>query len=82
MSLLRDRVAERLEVLTTLGLLNSRIKDYSDLAILSSLYPFEGERLAEQSARLGSPSVLRRSCRTLQWRAFLCGAALKKKLVT
>ena len=33
-------VAEKLEALTTLGLLNSRIKDYYDLALLSRMYPF------------------------------------------
>ena len=40
-------VAEKLEALTALGLLNSRMKDYYDLALLSRMYPFEGERLAE-----------------------------------
>lgn len=39
-------VAEKLEALTTLGLLNSRMKDFYDLALLSRMYPFEGERLA------------------------------------
>jgi len=40
-------VAEKLEALTALGLLNSRMKDFYDLALLSRMYPFEGERLAE-----------------------------------
>ena len=40
-------VAEKLEVLTSLGLLNSRIKDYFDLALLSRLYPFEGQLMVE-----------------------------------
>ena len=39
-------VAEKLEALTALGLLNSRMKDYYDLGLLSRMYPFEGERLA------------------------------------
>jgi predicted nucleotidyltransferase component of viral defense system len=40
-------VAEKLEALTVLGLLNSRIKDYYDLALLARLYPFDGNLLAE-----------------------------------
>lgn len=40
-------VAEKPEALTVLGLLNSRIKDYYDLALLSRLYPFHGALLVE-----------------------------------
>src|ERR1017187_9060316 len=40
-------VAEKLEALTTLGLLNSRIKDYYDLALLGRLYPFDGGLLVQ-----------------------------------
>jgi hypothetical protein len=40
-------VSEKLEALTALGLLNSRMKDYYDLALLSRMYSFEGERLAD-----------------------------------
>ena len=40
-------VAEKLEALTILGLLNSRIKDFYDLALLARLYPFDGTLLAE-----------------------------------
>lgn len=78
-------VAEKLEALTTLGLLNSRIKDYYDLAILSRMYPFEGERLAEAISATfrhrgttieAEPIGLTRAycddpARTLQWRAFV-----------
>jgi hypothetical protein len=35
-------VAEKLEPLTVLGMLNSRIKDYNDVALPARLYPFEG----------------------------------------
>jgi hypothetical protein len=38
-------VTEKLEALTALGLLNSRLKDFYDLALLSRMYPCEGERL-------------------------------------
>lgn len=34
-------VAEKLEALTALGVLNSRIKDYYDLALLARMYTFE-----------------------------------------
>jgi len=78
-------VAEKLEALTALGLLNSRIKDYYDLAVLSRMYPFEGERLAEAISATfrhrkttieAEPIGLTRaycddSERTLQWRAFV-----------
>src|SRR5882672_6536075 len=40
-------VAEKLEALTKLGLLNSRLKDYYDLALLSRLYSFNGAGLVE-----------------------------------
>ena len=40
-------VAEKLEALTALGLLNSRMKDFYDLALLSRMYPFEGEPLVK-----------------------------------
>ena len=40
-------VAEKLEALTKLGLLNSRLKDYYDLSLLSRLYPFAGCTLVE-----------------------------------
>ncbi len=40
-------VAEKLEALTELGLLNSRMKDYYDLALLPRMYSFEGASLIE-----------------------------------
>jgi hypothetical protein len=40
-------VAEKLEALTVLGLLNSRMKDFYDLALLSRMYQFEGRFLSE-----------------------------------
>src|SRR5437588_84322 len=44
-------VAEKLEALTMLGLLNSRIKEYYDIALLARLYPFNGDLLAEPFGR-------------------------------
>ncbi len=40
-------VAEKLEALTTLGLLNSRMKDYYDVALLAKLYSFNGQDLVD-----------------------------------
>jgi hypothetical protein len=40
-------IAEKLEALTALGMLNSRMKDYYDLDLLSRMYSFDGELLAE-----------------------------------
>jgi len=40
-------IAEKLEALTTLGLLNSRMKDYYDLRLLSRVYPFDGARVVD-----------------------------------
>lgn len=78
-------IAEKLEALMTLGMLNSRIKDYYDLALLSRMYPFEGERLVEAisatfrhrgTAIEAEPIGLTQAycddpARTLQWRAFV-----------
>jgi predicted nucleotidyltransferase component of viral defense system len=40
-------IAEKLQALTDLGLLNSRLKDYFDIWLLSRLYDFEGASLVE-----------------------------------
>ncbi len=78
-------VAEKLEALTVLGMLNSRIKDYYDLTLLSRLYPFEGALLVEaiRSTFLhrgtpveANPAGLTEAfssdpARAVQWRAFV-----------
>jgi predicted nucleotidyltransferase component of viral defense system len=78
-------VAEKLEALTTLGLLNSRFKDYFDLWLLSRLYPFEGSTLCDAIAATfrnrdtaieGQPVGLSEAfssdpARQKQWAAFL-----------
>lgn len=40
-------IAEKLQALTALGMLNSRLKDYFDIWLLSRLYSFEGPILAD-----------------------------------
>jgi hypothetical protein len=40
-------IVEKLEALTTLGLLNSRLKDYYDLALVSRVYPFNGAHIVD-----------------------------------
>ncbi|BDC49308.1 hypothetical protein F183_A16240 [Bryobacterales bacterium F-183] len=78
-------VAEKLEALTTLGLLNSRMKDYYDLVLLSRLYAFDGKVLANAVAATfghrgtaieAEPAGLtaafyRDPAKVTQWRAFL-----------
>lgn len=78
-------VAEKLEALTTLGVLNSRMKDYYDLALLSRMYPFEGERLADaivatfrhrgttiEAEPIGfTEAYYNDPARAVQWRAFV-----------
>ena len=78
-------VAEKLDALTALGLLNSRMKDYYDLALLSRMYPFDGGVLAKAIAATfrhrgtvieAEPiGITQAYCddpaRVLQWRAFV-----------
>lgn len=39
-------VAEKVEAMVKLGLANSRMKDFYDLAVLARLFPFDGAQLA------------------------------------
>lgn len=78
-------IAEKLEAMTTLGLLNSRMKDYYDLALLSRLYAFDGKVLAEAVAATFAhrgtpveaepvgltPAFYEETVKVTQWRAFL-----------
>ncbi len=78
-------IAEKLEALTKLGLLNSRMKDYYDLALLSRMYPFEEERLAKaivatfrhrgttiEAEPIGlTEAYADDPARVVQWRAFV-----------
>jgi hypothetical protein len=59
-------VAEKLEAITVLGLLNSRMKDYFDLMPLSRLYEFDGTlllRTVQANFKRRSTEILRR-CRS------------------
>ncbi len=78
-------VAEKLEALTVLGLLNSRIKDYYDIALLARLYPFDGDLLTEailstfrhrgttiDATPVGLTEAFSADpARAVQWRAFI-----------
>ena len=44
-------IAEKLEALTVLGLLNSRIKDYYDIALLSRMYVLVRGRVFDRGGR-------------------------------
>jgi len=78
-------VAEKLEALTALGLLNSRMKDFYDLALLSRMYPLHAARLLKAISATfrhrattieAEPIGLTQAycddpARALQWRAFV-----------
>jgi hypothetical protein len=78
-------VAEKLEALTVLGMLNSRIEDYYDLALLARVYSFEGAILVEairstfrhrgtvvESNPVGLTDAFSSDpARAVQWRAFV-----------
>lgn len=78
-------IAEKVEALTKLGLLNSRMKDYYDLALLSRMYPFEAQHLIEaivatcrhRGTRIEAEPIglteafYADAARATQWRAFL-----------
>jgi hypothetical protein len=78
-------IAEKLEAITKLGLLNSRMKDYYDIALLSRMYPFEGENLMRaivatfrhretkiEAEPIGLTDAFSTDpARAVQWRAFI-----------
>ncbi len=77
-------IAEKLEALTMLGLLNSRLKDYFDIWLLGTLYDFDGGLLSDavratfanrstpvESVPVGlTPEFSGNAARQLQWAAF------------
>ena len=77
-------IAEKLEALTMLGLLNSRLKDYFDIWLLATLYDFDGGTLSDavratfvnrsttvESVPVGlTPEFSGDAARQLQWAAF------------
>ena len=78
-------IAEKLEALTALGLLNSRMKNYYDLAVLSRMYSFQAEHLLEaimatfrhRDTRIDTEPIglteafYADPAREIQWRAFV-----------
>jgi hypothetical protein len=78
-------VSEKFEAMTKLGLLNSRMKDFYDLWILSTQFDFDGATLAtaiqktfanRKTAVLSRPTALRPefggdASKQTQWQAFL-----------
>ena len=78
-------IAEKLEAMTKLGLLNSRLKDFYDIWLLAQHFEFTGATLAEairttfenrQTILTAEPSAWTRAFsddrdRAKQWRAFL-----------
>lgn len=84
-------VSEKFEAMTKLGLLNSRMKDFYDLWILSRQFDFDGATLAtaiqktfanRKTAVLSSPTALTPkfggdAAKQTQWQAFLRKTKLK-----
>jgi len=78
-------VAEKFHVMTSLGLLTSRMKDFFDVWLLSRHFDFDGEPLAEaikatfarrntavdRAPEVLSPSFAQDATKMAQWRAFL-----------
>lgn len=79
-------VAEKIEAMVSLGITNSRMKDFYDVHRLASCTAFEGETLVEairatfqrrgtalpdEEPRVLTPGFLAASERQVQWRAFL-----------
>lgn len=52
-------VAEKLEAMISLGVTNSRMKDFYDVQVLASCFAFEGTSLAERSAQPSCAAELR-----------------------
>jgi hypothetical protein len=77
---------KKLEAITTLGFLNSRMKDYYDIAILARMYSFDAGLLIEAVKatfrnretliEIDPPGLTEAyssdPARSLQWRAFVC----------
>lgn len=86
-------VAEKLEAITTLGMMNSRMKDFFDIAFLARLYPFDGRSLREAiRATFGHRGIrierepvgltsayLMEPSRAVQWKAFLRRSRMQEK---
>lgn len=90
-------VAEKLQAMVTLGITNSRMKDFYDIAELSMRFDFEGERLAtairSTFARRDSPVPTETPigltseyyadvARQRQWQSFLRNTAATDQTVT
>ncbi|MBV8548674.1 MAG: nucleotidyl transferase AbiEii/AbiGii toxin family protein [Alphaproteobacteria bacterium] len=88
-------VAEKCEAMVSLGLTNSRLKDFYDVAVLATTFAFEGPQLGEALAatfrRRGTPlpremppaltdAFVRRPETLAQWRAFTLREAITEAL--
>lgn len=87
-------VAEKFEAMVALGLTNSRMKDFHDIAVLAAGFAFEGKLLAEAFAatfkRRGTPlpdepppaltaAFTGRAETIVQWKAFVTREAVQRE---
>jgi hypothetical protein len=84
-------IAEKFQAMVKLGILNSRMKDFYDVWLLSRMFTFTGETLAEAiektfknrgtpipiAPQVFDPSFLQDADKQIQWRAFIKKAKLK-----
>jgi len=85
-------IAEKLEAMVTLGLANSRMKDFHDLAVLARNFPFDGPTLARAvestfarrrtTVPTETPVALtadfaRDAAKAVQWTSFLKRSAIR-----
>lgn len=87
---MESTIAEKFHAMVKHRELNSRMKDFYDIWLLSHLYDFEGEKLAEAiratfgrrdteidaSPSVFTPAFAEESRKQTQWRAFLSNAAV------
>lgn len=87
---MESTIAEKFQAMVKLGVLNSRMKDFYDLWLLSLTFDFRGEMLAEAVAKtfenrntpitiaptVFNPSFVKDGDKEIQWRGFIRKARL------
>jgi hypothetical protein len=87
---MESTIAEKFQAMVKLGVLNSRMKDFYDIWMLSRTFDFKGEMLAEavektfenrntpitRALTVFDPSFVREEGKKVQWQAFIRKAKL------
>ncbi len=86
----QSAIAEKFQAMVKLGVLNSRMKDFYDIWVLSQSFDFDGEQLTQAIRRtfenrstplpatptVFEPSFAQEKVKQLQWQAFIRKAQL------